>query len=58
VGEELITCILNHPVLSKVEKFWLNTGDKFSFYEKFGFVRSDQGMVRVSSSPKPHQSPK
>jgi N-acetylglutamate synthase-like GNAT family acetyltransferase len=46
VGEELVNRILSHPVLSKVEKFWLNTRDKFGFYEKFGFVRSDQGMVR------------
>jgi ribosomal protein S18 acetylase RimI-like enzyme len=46
VGEELMNRILAHPVLSKVEKFWLNTRDKFGFYEKFGFVRSDQGMFR------------
>ena len=46
VGEELMNRVLSHPVLSKVEKFWLNTRDKFGFYEKFGFVRSDQGMVR------------
>lgn len=46
VGEELMHRILAHPVLSKIEKFWLNTRNKFSFYEKFGFVRSDQGMVR------------
>ena len=46
IGEELMNRILSHPVLSKVEKFWLNTRDKFGFYEKFGFVRSDQGMVR------------
>ena len=46
VGEELINRVLSHPVLSCVEKFWLNTRDKFGFYGKFGFVRSDQGMVR------------
>ncbi len=46
VGEELMNRILAHPVLSGVEKFWLNTRDKFGFYEKFGFVRSEQGMVR------------
>jgi ribosomal protein S18 acetylase RimI-like enzyme len=46
VGEELMGRLLAHPVLSRVEKFWLNTRDKFGFYEKFGFVRSDQGMVR------------
>ena len=38
--------ILSHPVLARVQKFWLNTRDKQSFYERFGFVRSDQGMVR------------
>lgn len=46
VGEELMKRVLSHPVLSNVERFWLNTRDKFGFYEKFGFVRSDQGMVR------------
>ena len=46
VGEELMNQILSHPILSTVEKFWLNTRDKFSFYEKFDFVRSDRGMVR------------
>jgi GNAT superfamily N-acetyltransferase len=46
IGEELMNAVLSHPVLSKVEKFWLNTRDKATFYEKFGFVRSDQGMVR------------
>jgi len=49
VGEKLMGRILGHPVLSMVEKFWLNTRDKHSFYEKFGFVRSDQGMVRDNS---------
>jgi len=50
VGEELMNRVLSHPVLSRVEKFWLNTRDKFGFYGKFGFVRSDQGMVRENPS--------
>lgn len=50
VGEELMNRVLSHPVLSRVEKFWLNTRDKFGYYEKFGFVRSDQGMVRDNST--------
>lgn len=45
IGDALMERILSHPVLSRVEKFWLNTRDKSTFYEKFGFVRSDQGMV-------------
>ncbi|MBI3610437.1 MAG: GNAT family N-acetyltransferase [Nitrospirae bacterium] len=48
-GESLVKTILSHPVLSNVEKFWLNTRDKHAFYERFGFVRSDQGMVRDRS---------
>ena len=44
-GESLMKTVLSHPVLSKVHKFWLNTRDKQPFYERFGFVRSDQGMV-------------
>ncbi len=46
VGESLVKEVLSHPVLSRVQKFWLNTRDKQSFYERFGFIRSDQGMVR------------
>jgi GNAT superfamily N-acetyltransferase len=46
VGEGLMGVILSHPVLSRVEKFWLNTRDKQKFYERFGFVSSSQGMVR------------
>ncbi len=43
-GEALMKTILEHPVLSRVQKFWLNTRDKQSFYEQFGFKQSDQGM--------------
>ena len=50
VGESLMKTILSHPVLSGVDKFWLNTRDKQAFYERFGFVRSDQGMVRDRSA--------
>jgi len=45
VGDGLVECVLAHPVLSRVEKFWLNTRDKRAFYERFGFVPSSQGMV-------------
>lgn len=45
VGESLMKTVLSHPVLSKIQKFWLNTRDKQAFYKRFGFVRSDQGMV-------------
>jgi GNAT superfamily N-acetyltransferase len=45
VGEGLVAYVLEHPVLCRVEKFWLNTRDKHKFYERFGFVSSSQGMV-------------
>lgn len=45
VGDGLMASILAHPVLARVEKFWLNTRDKHAFYERFGFVSSSQGMV-------------
>lgn len=51
VGEGLMALILGHPVLSQVEKFWLNTRDKQKFYERFGFVSSPQGMVRERPQP-------
>ena len=46
IGEALLKAIVSHPVLSHVDRIWLNTHDKFLFYERFGFVRSDQGMTR------------
>lgn len=46
VGDGLLAQVLSHPVLSRVEKFWLNTRDKHAFYERFGFVSSPQGMYR------------
>lgn len=46
VGDGLMEIVLKHPVLARVEKFWLNTRDKQPFYERFGFVASPQGMVR------------
>ncbi|HET8760312.1 MAG TPA: GNAT family N-acetyltransferase [Nitrospiria bacterium] len=49
VGEGLMSFVLAHPVLSRVEKFWLNTRDKQKFYERFGFVSSPQGMYRERS---------
>jgi ribosomal protein S18 acetylase RimI-like enzyme len=48
VGEKLMLVLLAHPALSVIEKFWLNTRNKYSYYEKFGFARSDQGMVRLN----------
>jgi GNAT superfamily N-acetyltransferase len=46
IGEALLKAIVSHPVLSRVDRLWLNTHEKFQFYERFGFVRSDQGMIR------------
>ena len=54
VGELLLQHILSHPDLVSVERFWLNTRDKFRFFEKFGFTRSDQGMVRINSNRENH----
>ena len=54
VGEALMKEILSHPVLSRVQKFWLNTRDKQNFYERFGFIRSDKGMFRENPSSGRH----
>lgn len=51
VGEGLMAHVLAHPVLARVEKFWLNTRDKHKFYERFGFVSSPQGMVLERPRP-------
>ncbi|MFI5303195.1 MAG: GNAT family N-acetyltransferase [Nitrospiria bacterium] len=44
IGSILIEKIISHPLLKKVDRFWLNT--KYpQFYEKFGFGRSKEGML-------------
>src|SRR5262245_27595834 len=45
IGTELVRRILNHPLLKKVELFWLCTATP-SFYEKLGFSSTEQtGLV-------------
>ena len=58
VGKEIVQRILNHPVLQRVELFWLCTRDKQTFYETLGFSAKEQtGMVwdrrKRSSTPPP-----
>lgn len=45
IGTEIVTRILNHPRLNRVELFWLCTR-RPEFYEKLGFTSKEQtGMV-------------
>jgi len=45
IGKEIVTRILNHPRLNRVELFWLCTR-RPGFYEKLGFTSKEQtGMV-------------
>ena len=44
IGSMLVEKIIAHPLLKKVDRFWLNTKQP-TFYEKFGFVQSAEGMV-------------
>ena len=50
VGSMILERILSHPSLKSVDRFWLNTKHP-SFYEKFGFVRSSEGMVLQRKHP-------
>ncbi len=46
IGTEIMQRILHHPLLKRVELFWLCTRDKQAFYEKLGFSTNEQtGMV-------------
>lgn len=46
VGTQIMQRILHHPLLKRVELFWLCTRDKQAFYEKLGFSSNEQtGMV-------------
>jgi hypothetical protein len=44
---EMMNRVLSYPVLSKVEKFWLNTRDKFDFYEARSSVRTGHGRENL-----------
>jgi GNAT superfamily N-acetyltransferase len=44
IGSMLIEKIISHPILKKVDRFWLNTKHPH-FYEKFGFIQSHEGML-------------
>ncbi len=44
IGSMMVEKIISHPLLKTVDRFWLNTKQP-NFYEKFGFVKSDEGMV-------------
>lgn len=51
IGTEIITRILHHPLLARVDLFWLCTRDKQAFYEKLGFSAKEQtGMVWARSA--------
>ncbi len=46
IGTQIMDNIVLHPLLQRVELFWLCTMDKQSFYEKMGFSSKKQtGMV-------------
>ncbi len=46
IGTKIMDRILHHPLLSRVELYWLCTRDKQAFYEKLGFSSNEQtGMV-------------
>jgi len=46
IGTEIISRILLHSSLQRVELFWLCTRDKQAFYENLGFSAKEQtGMV-------------
>lgn len=46
IGSEIIQRILHHPLLNRVELFWLCTRYKQAFYETLGFSAKEQtGMV-------------
>ncbi len=51
IGTEIIHRILHHPLLKRVDLFWLCTRDKQTSYEKLGFRANEQtGMVWARSA--------
>ena len=59
VGSMVLEKILSHPALKSVDRFWLNTKHP-SFYEKFGFTKSSEGMVlqrKLEGTQKDETSP-
>ncbi|MEL6442500.1 MAG: GNAT family N-acetyltransferase [Cyanobacteria bacterium J06621_8] len=41
LGRKLVQTVLSHPLVNKVERVYLTTTHKQSFYERIGFVRNE-----------------
>jgi ribosomal protein S18 acetylase RimI-like enzyme len=40
LGRKLVETILSHPIVNRVERIYLNTTNKQSFYERLGFKQN------------------
>ena len=45
IGRMILENILSHPKLKKVQKIWLFTSNKHTFYKKFGFEVENKGWM-------------
>ncbi|MEM7759481.1 MAG: GNAT family N-acetyltransferase [Cyanobacteria bacterium P01_A01_bin.40] len=50
LGRKLVQTVLSHPLVSKVERVYLTTTHKQSFYEKIGFGRNETTTMVLHNS--------
>ncbi|MEM8675332.1 MAG: GNAT family N-acetyltransferase [Cyanobacteria bacterium P01_G01_bin.67] len=50
LGRKLVQTVLSHPLVSKVERVYLTTTHKQSFYEKIGFERNETTTMVLHNS--------
>lgn len=51
LGRKLVETVLNHPLMNRVERVYLNTTHQQSFYERIGFKRNSSTTM-IFSQPK------
>ena len=50
LGRKLVETVLSHPLVSKVERVYLTTTHKQSFYERIGFERNETTTMVLHNS--------
>ncbi|MEM7592326.1 MAG: GNAT family N-acetyltransferase [Cyanobacteria bacterium P01_A01_bin.83] len=50
LGRKLVETVLSHPLVSRVERVYLTTTHKQSFYEKIGFERNETTTMVLYNS--------
>jgi ribosomal protein S18 acetylase RimI-like enzyme len=50
LGRKLVETVLSHPVMNRVERIYLNTTNRQSFYQRIGFVANSSTTMVLNNS--------